>query len=126
MHTTAEEATAAVGTGRLWYGLLVGAAAWKLQLMINYGLVPYACWHDLSPLIHLASLSTMLVAVSAAWVAWGSWKRVGEGKDTAVGGPVGRSRFMAVSGIVASGYFALLILGQWLPNLLLSPCDGIS
>lgn len=113
-------------TRELMYGLLIGAVAWKLQLMINYSLVPFACWRDLGVLIHLASLTMTLLALSGAWIAWGSWKRMGEGWEMELGGPLGRSRFMALSGIALSGFFALLIVGQWIPNLLLSPCDGIS
>lgn len=110
----------------LWYGLLVGAGAWKLQLVVNYALVPYACWHDLSLLMHAASAATVLLAASGAWVAWGRWKETGVEDDSALGGPLGRSRFMAISGVVLSAFFVFLILGQWIPNLLLSPCDGIS
>lgn len=127
MNATAQEHSAEpVGTGRLWYGVLIGAAAWKLQLMVNYALVPHACWMDLSILIHLASLSTALLSLSGSWVALESWRRLGKGTDTEIGGPEGRSRFLALSGLAAGSFFALLILGQWIPNLLLSPCDGIA
>jgi hypothetical protein len=111
---------------RLWFGLLGGAVAWKLQLVVNYAVVPYACWHRVEILNHAASLATFLLALGAVWVAWGSWKALGEEWGTEMGGPIGRSRFMALSGLALSAMFALMILGQWIPNLLLSPCDGIS
>lgn len=115
------------GVARLWYGMLAGAAAWKLQLVVNYAVVPYACWHRVEALNHLASLATFVLALSGAWVAWGSWKETGGGWDADdLGGPVGRSRFMALGGMALGALFALLILGQWVPNLFLSPCDGIS
>ena len=37
-----------------------------------------------------------------------------------------RNIILALGGIVLSGYLALVILAQWIPNLLLSPCDGIT
>lgn len=114
------------GLARLWYGVLAGAAAWKLQLVVNYALVPYACWQRAEWMNHGASLATLLLAASGAWVAWGSWRETGGGTDTAHGGAAGRSRFMALSGMALSGLFVLLILGQWIPNLLLGACDGIS
>ena len=110
----------------LWYGVLAGAFAWKLQLVVNYAVVPYACWHRFELMNHLASLATFFLALSGAWVAWRSWKRAGEEWDTERGGLVGRSRFMALGGLALSLLFALLILGQWIRNLLLSPCDGLS
>ena len=68
----------------------------------------------------------MLLSLSGGWVAWGIWKETGESYETELGGPTGRSRLLAISGMVFSLFFALIILGQWIPNLLLSPCDGIS
>lgn len=113
-------------TRRLWVGFLSGLIAWKLQLMVNYALVPYACWQGLTALIHLASGATLVLALGAAAVAWRSWRRLGEGVEMESGGVTGRSRFMALSGVALGLFFGLLILGQWLPNLLLGPCDGIS
>jgi len=125
MQATEERFTQTRGVARLWYGVLIGAAAWKLQLVVNYALVPYACWHRVEIVNHGASLATFLLALTGAWVAWGSWKETGEDFDTELGGPVGRSRFMALGGMALSALFALLILGQWIPNLFLSPCDGL-
>lgn len=110
----------------LWYGLLAGAVAWKLQLVVNYAVVPYACWNRVEILNHAASLLTFSLALSGCWVAWRTWKQAGKDGDVEAGGIVGRSRFMAVGGLALSALFALMILGQWLPNLMLSPCDGIS
>lgn len=128
MTTTAEERFSEPrGLATLWYGFLIGPIAWKLQLVVNYSLVPYACWHDLSILIHLASLLTLLLVLSGVWVAWRSWRGTGEGYEMESGDAAfSRSRFMAISGVALSAFFALIVLGQWIPNLLLSPCDGIS
>jgi hypothetical protein len=119
------------GYALLLFGFFGGALAWKAQLMVNYSLVAHACWHDLSILIHLASLVCLLIAVAAGWAAWGAWKETEGppydegGDDHSIGGQLGRSRFMAASGVMMSIFFALVIAGQWLPNLLLSPCFGI-
>ena len=114
------------GLAALWYGLLIGAVAWKLQLVVNYAVVPYACWNRVEFVNHAASFAMLALALSGCWVAWGSWKKTGEGTDMEMGGVVGRSRFMALGGMALSGLFALMILGQWIPNLVLSPCDGLS
>lgn len=123
---TQQELLEPVGLGRLWYGVMIGAGAWKLQLLALYALVPYACWHGLPILIHMSSLAGFLLALSGGWVGWENWRRSGASIDTELGGTAGRSRFMGLAGMVIGPFFALVILGQWLPNLLLSPCDGIS
>jgi hypothetical protein len=108
----------------VWFGFLGPPAAWKLQLMVNYVLVPYACWHNLSILIHLASLGALALAAGAGWVAWGTWKSAGGGTDTERGGAAGRAQWMGLSGALFGAFFGLIIIAQWIPNLLLSPCWG--
>jgi hypothetical protein len=123
---TSEEAfIAPTGGLRLWYGTLIGAFAWKLQLVVNYAVVPYACWHRAEWINHVASFAMGALALTGCWVSWRSWQRTGGGWETDVGGPVGRARFMALCGIALSALFAFHILGQWIPNLFLSPCDGL-
>jgi hypothetical protein len=120
------------GYALLLFAFFGGAIAWKAQLLVNYSIVAHACWHDLGILIHLASLVCLLVAGGAGWASWKVWRESdagedGEGEnDRTLGGQVGRTRFMAASGLAMSAFFALMILGQWIPNLLLSPCFGIS
>jgi len=117
-------------TAILWFGFLGPFLAWKIQLMVNYALVPYACWRDLGFLIHLASFATFSLALIAGWVAWGSWKRADEERrkrgahpqGSAVETEISRAHFMAMSGIAFGIFAAVLILAQWLPGLVLSPC----
>jgi hypothetical protein len=112
----------------LWFGFLGGAVGWKLQLLVNYSLVPYACVRDMTLLIHLASAVSLGVALAAGAAALASWRRTGgypfgwEGDDTEGGPTVTRSRFMAVAGLLMSGYFAMVVLTQWLPTFFLDPC----
>jgi hypothetical protein len=114
----------------LWFGFLGPFAAWKVQLMVNYVLVPYACWRDLGFLIDLASLAAFALALLAGWVAWGAWKRSTDAREAIAGEPTGsmveteisRARFMSMSGMGFGAFAALLILAQWLPGLVLSPC----
>jgi hypothetical protein len=114
------------GIGRLWYAFLAGILAWKLQLMVIYGLVPYACWNGLHWLIHVATALTIVMSLSGAWVGFLAWRESGGGTDTDGRIVIGRSRFMALSGMILGIFFAFVIFGQWLPNLMLGACDGIS
>jgi hypothetical protein len=110
----------------LWYGVFIGIVAWKLQLFTNYALFSYLCWHRLEIVNHVLSLLFAGVALSGALVAYRAWKHMGEETDMARGGVIGRSRAMAVGGIILSIYFTVVIIGQWIPNIVLSACDGIS
>ena len=112
----------------LWYAFLGGAIGWKLQLMMNYSLVPYACARDAGFTIHLASAVSLAVALGAGVAAIVAWRRTGgypfgwEGDDTEDGATMTRERFMAVGGLLMSAFFALVIAGQWIPTFILDPC----
>jgi hypothetical protein len=110
----------------LWYGVFIGIVAWKLQLVTNYALFPFLCWHRLEIVNHVLSLFFLVLALSGAYVAFRAWRHMGEAEDLTRGGVIGRSRAQAVFGIALSLYFALVIIGQWIPNVVLSACDGIS
>lgn len=111
----------------LFFGLLAGPAGWIAQHLLVYGLAGYACypqgfqltapahnWSSLRPvLIAITGLGLALTA-AGAWVAWRCWREV---KDEAAGDHpdllevgAGRSRFLAMSGLLVSALFAAVIL----------------
>lgn len=110
------------GIAELWFGLLAAPAAWFLHLTVNYSLVRYACATGAPWILHLVTLAALALAGTGGWVAWRNWRRTGRPAETTGGGVEGRSRFMAVGGVAASAFFALVILAAELPNLFLEPC----
>lgn len=106
----------------LWFGLLAGPAAWYLHLNVSYGLVRLICLHGNSWLLHLTTLAMVALAAAGAWVAWGNWRRIGEPEITTGPGTLGRTRFMALGGLMMSGFFLAIILLAWIPDFLLDPC----
>jgi hypothetical protein len=129
---------AAGGTFTLWYGFLVGPVAWSLHLLLTYPLVPQLCPHGLDWLLHVITAVTALACVVGVVLAWQAWNRLKEqgpraGADPAaardaaweVGGrgrlSASRARFMALGGIVLSGFFAVVIVIEGLPPFF-GPC----
>lgn len=129
----------AVSIGALWFGLLGGPVAWTLQLLIGYPLVAHYCFPDaarrLVPTIdslHLLVLLTTAIALAVAMLALitalRSWRASGgvlenaHTDSTEEAPPVGRVRFMALGGIVASGITILGIVIQGGFILMLAPC----
>jgi hypothetical protein len=109
----------------LWFAVLAGPVAWMLGLNAEYNLVRVACAkQDMLPL-HAVSLLTLLLALSGGVVAWREWKRAGREWPGEEGGPIGRSRFMAAVGLMASALFSLTILAQWAAHFFLNPCMAI-
>ena len=123
----------------LWFGLLGAPIAWSVQEFVNVSLAGYACYpHDVplaTPLwSHLAAISASIevvaidVCLAAALAAFVSWQksRHEEPGDAhhLLGGGDGRTRFMAMAGIMTS---MLFLIGTALAALNLAgvpPCGG--
>jgi hypothetical protein len=109
----------------LWFALLGGPVAWMLGLGADYNLVRLACAKGTMLPLHLVSLATLLLAASAAAMAWRDWHRAGPEWPGEGGSVLDRSRFMAAAGLGSGTFFSLVILAQWLAKLFLDPCIGI-
>jgi putative membrane protein len=132
------------GGRALAFGLLGGLVAWILHLGLSYALVPLVCGTGRIWILHLLTLLAAGVAGLATVVAWRARAGAGAGAggdpgmgDRAAGelGPNAGSgapredrteAFLALSGILLSGFFLLLILVEGLPALLQpDPCAAI-
>ena len=85
--------------------------------------VPWACAHDNMLVSHAAALLGVLITLVSAAVAYREWQRAGGGWPDDEGGERGRSRFLGMIALLLSAVSLLVILAQWLPDLILSPCQ---
>jgi len=116
---------------RLWTHLLVPPAAWAVHLQTCYSLHQQACESNTRVMLWIVSLVLFaLVAFNAvrSYAAWQSIPRPYAGG--AAGAPEeeeprweGRAKFMAAAAFAGSLFFALMILGQTIPTVMLRPCD---
>jgi hypothetical protein len=103
-----------------WAGVLLGAAGWALHLQGSYLLAAFACTDVLRLTMHGMSLVALAIAGAGVYFGWRTWQAARDGAPE--GHRVERSRFMGVAGIALSGYFALVIIAQWIPSFFLEPC----
>lgn len=113
------------GIATLWFVLLAGPVAWMLGLNAEYGLVRLACAKQNMLPLHAVSLATLLLAVAGGVVGWREWQRAGREGPGEGAGTLPRSRFMVAMGLLASGFFSLVILAQWVASFFLNPCMAI-
>lgn len=106
----------------LWSGWVIGPGAWSLHLMGSYLLVARACAADAMWMLHATTLATLLLSLAGIAVAWRQWGRVGRRWPGSGDGEAGRTRFMAVMGLLICALSALLIVAEGVPNFFLSPC----
>ena len=105
-----------------WFGLIAPPAAWLLNLEFGYSLAHAACHGSGMLPLHLANLAALLVAGVGGATALISWRRAGSDWPNDAVGPVERGRLLGTLGFGAAVFFAMLILTQWIPAFILSPC----
>ena len=107
----------------LWTGVLGGPIVWSLQQFAGYAVSRFSSEHrGLTGVHHAVSVVALLLAAGCTLLAWLDWHRLGDGEPRgSEPGVTGRSRFLAVLGIVTSGYFAIVILAQWIPVFFWDP-----
>jgi hypothetical protein len=111
------------GIGWLWFGILAGPLAFLLNLQLSYMLVHPVCETAHRLVLHLVPAGALLLAASGGLSAWWNWQRTRQAESSKAGGVLPRSRFMAGVGLLTSGLFIIVIVAQWLPNFMLTPCQ---
>jgi hypothetical protein len=123
--TTETRSPLADGTrfGVLWVANLIGPVAALAGLEIAYIFADRACvTGDMLP-VHLTWVVSLFLALFGGWLGWGQWRRWGGGHAGEEGGPEGRSRFLAILGMLISAVAALTIAAQWSANFFFHPCQ---
>ena len=129
----------------LWFGLFGGPVAWSVQTLVNLPVASHGCYPTLSPLeapitgvrgiAFFVSLLALVVCVAAAAVSFRSWLRLrgehqqgsGRGSEHTPAAALaetgeGRTRFMALCGVLTSLTFLVLSLVHTAAIFLVSPC----
>jgi hypothetical protein len=125
-----------VSLATLWIGLMVAPGAWFLQLVIDTSLLSHACYpHDvplmgtlpsLMPLVLGVDAAALLAALLAGIVAWRNWRHTvheksGGGHRVLASGD-GRTRFMAMAGMLTCGLVGVAIVYTGVYHVLLREC----
>ncbi len=108
---------------QLWTGVLAGPTVWFIGFLANFALAPWACtlgWK--AALFVIAAISLVLTAASGL-LSWKLWRQVGIELPGESGGAVAHERSLALAGVLLSAMFFLVVLAQFVPNVLLGGCD---
>jgi hypothetical protein len=111
------------GPASLWAGVLGAPAAWAVQMELYYLLVPWACRTGHRWPLFVVPIVFVVLAALGGLLSWRDWERSGRGSpDTSDGGPVARTWFLGMLGVMVSALFCMLILAQWIAAFFISPC----
>jgi len=107
----------------LWTVVLAPPIAWLCSFEAVFALAPWACTFQTKVALYLIFLCTLLVELSIGALAWRLWKTTGREWATHAEGSLPRKRFMAIGGLVFSAGFALVVVAQAIPSLVLGACE---
>jgi len=128
-----------VGPLMIVFGLLGAAAAWVVQTEIGQTLAAQGCyphraalpapqWSWLMPVLNAMSVVALLIGVAGVWVAWRNWRVTRDARADPVPAipaiTVGRTRFLAMAGLILSLLFAVGLVATGLAVVLVSPCSA--
>ena len=126
------------GALMMLFGLLGAAAAWILQTEIGETLAAQACfphrvalaapqWSGLMPALDAMSIVALLIGIAGVLVARRGWHMTRATRpDSAPPGSdpgTGRTRFLAMAGLMLSLLFLVGLVATGLAVLLVSPCS---
>lgn len=128
-----------IGRFAVWFAIAAAPLAWNLQLLFNVGLVAHGCfphdepraqpiWSRLPVAVGAIEVAALVVCVVAGLVAWRNWRRTrderpGSAHHVLEGGD-GRTRFMALVGLLTSALFGLAVVFAAIVLALVPPCNG--
>lgn len=128
-----------VSRASTWFALLGAGVAWNLQELFNVSLAGYLCyphdvplaeplWSGLRATTFAVDAVAVVICVAAGLVAFANWRRSrGEKAGNAtqlLGSGDGRTRFLAMAGMMASGLFLFATLASLFYIVLGAPCGG--
>jgi hypothetical protein len=105
----------------LWAGILAGPLAFAADLLARYALVHSACADGQTTILTLITMVSMAVICGGAAVAWRAWQLTATAASSG-GRPVDRAKFMAVSGVLSSALFAIVVGATAYPQWVLDAC----
>lgn len=114
---------APVGNSALWAGVLTGPITFMLLLETNYVFEDWACATSRFWPMHAVDVVALAITVLALLLAWRNWVASGREWPGASGGSTERSRFLSALGVLTSGGFVLVMIAQWIPVMILGPCQ---
>jgi hypothetical protein len=107
----------------LWTGILASPFVWLLSFEAKFALAPWACIFQAKLALYIVSLAALIISAASGLLAWRQWKDLGAEWPGEQGGVLARSRVMAISGVLLSTMFCLVIIAQAIPELILEACQ---
>ena len=105
-----------------WPALLLAPSVALANASIAYALVTPDCSRQSTISLHAVSVVCLLLCVAATWPALANWSRGRAIPPLASDAAASRAHFLAQVGAMTGLLSTLVVLAEWLPVWMLSPC----
>jgi hypothetical protein len=108
-----------------WPALLVAPSLALTNLSVTYALVTPSCTRQSMLAPNLVSAVFLLACIWMSWCAWRNWRadRPAEGPSAGDSDAApARPSFVALVATMVGALSSLVVLAQWFPQWVLSPC----
>jgi hypothetical protein len=112
--------------GRLWSSFLGSGLTWSAHLGVCYFLHATMCERGNAQWLWIVTAAGLVLCAAAAVAAWTIWQGMPPPPHVTIDEEQpgrGRARFLAMMAFAGSCFFALVIIGQTVPFVILKPCD---
>jgi len=96
---------------------------WLFSFQANFTWAPWACIFQVKAWLYFISVLALVLEFGIAMVAWSQWKALGAELPGQGAGSLPRARMMALAGMVFGIGFALVVLAQAIPSVVLGACE---
>jgi hypothetical protein len=107
----------------LWMTVLAGPILWLCAFQASFALAPYACIFQSKLALASVWLCGILLSLLSALWAWRLWHHTGANYEIQDHGVIPRSRAMSIAGMTLSFGFAVIMLAQLIPVMVLGSCE---
>jgi hypothetical protein len=107
----------------LWATDLGPPIIWLFSFQANFTLAPWACIFQVKAWLYFVSVLAVVLELGIATVAWSQWKALGAELPGQGAGSLPRARMMALAGMVFGVGFAMVVIAQAIPELVLGACQ---
>jgi uncharacterized membrane protein (DUF4010 family) len=105
-----------------WPALLLAPSLALTNLSITYALVTPSCARQDMLAPNLVSALLLLVCALFSWGAWRNWRARPAAENQASDAAGYRPPFIALVAFMVGALSCLVVLAQWFPQWILSPC----
>ncbi|MDB5933049.1 MAG: hypothetical protein JWQ01_393 [Massilia sp.] len=105
-----------------WPALLLAPSVALANASVAYALVTPSCSRQQTIVLHMVALASLLLCLAMTWPAARNWLRQRTDPPLASDAVAARGHFLAQVATMAGLLSALVVLAEWLPQWIVSPC----